>query len=233
MSRSSLSLLLCFAAVAPAFASDGGLNDLLQGMSGGVGGGAGGGGGGGGGCAPGQAYVPRTDYRPQANGCGPEGMRQRDGDQYGLHECCNGHDTCYSACGTSFSYCEKQFKKCMLDKCKSNKGGSHCVETANSFASMTGMFGRSFHQQGMQEACECVPKAQASKRNADYFVQFYETYVRCCGAPSRRSTHVFSPPCCVCACDMEGTTPTSWSSGTTDSTSSWVNQILRSIKSQR
>ncbi len=43
----------------------------------------------------GQVLVPKTDYRPAANGCGPTGMRQKNGDQWRLHECCNGHDTCY------------------------------------------------------------------------------------------------------------------------------------------
>ena len=65
-----------------------------------------GGGGGGGGkkqevCKKGQVMVPKTEYKPAANGCGPTGMRQREGDQWGLHECCNGHDTCYvRSCGS-------------------------------------------------------------------------------------------------------------------------------------
>lgn len=71
------------------------LGALLGGMQGGGRGGGRGGGGRQAGCPPGQVYIPRKEYRPQANGCGPAGMRQRDGDQYMLHECCNGHDTCY------------------------------------------------------------------------------------------------------------------------------------------
>ena len=43
----------------------------------------------------GQVLVPKTDYLPAANGCGPTGMRQKNGDRWRLHECCNGHDTCY------------------------------------------------------------------------------------------------------------------------------------------
>ena len=27
-----------------------------------------------------------------------------------------GHDTCYAACGVTFEYCEKAFKKCMAGK---------------------------------------------------------------------------------------------------------------------
>jgi hypothetical protein len=63
-----------------------------------LGGGAGGGGGRGGEqfCSKkGQVMVPKTDYLPAANGCGPTGMRQKNGDRWRLHECCNGHDTCY------------------------------------------------------------------------------------------------------------------------------------------
>jgi hypothetical protein len=156
----------------------GAINDLLQGLNGGAA--AGDGAAGGGGCPSGQAYVPRIDYRPEANGCGPAGMRQRDGDVYGLHECCNGHDTCYSACGTTFDYCEKQFKRCMQSKCKASKGGSHCEDTATAFAGMTAMFGQNFHQQGMQEACQCVPEAEASRQNTEYFVNFYKTCAQTC-----------------------------------------------------
>ena len=161
------------------------------------GGSSGGGAGDVGGGPQGQAYAPKKSYRPQANGCGPAGMRQRDGDQYGLHECCNGHDTCYSACGSDFQYCEKQFKKCMLGKCEQNNGGAHCAETANSFASMTGMFGRGFHQQGMDETCECVPTAQVDKRNAEYFVHFYKTCVR---PPARRDECMYVLPACPAEC---------------------------------
>lgn len=30
-----------------------------------------------------------------------------------LWRCCNSHDVCYASCGTTFKYCEKQFKNCM------------------------------------------------------------------------------------------------------------------------
>ena len=61
-----------------------------------LGGGAGGGGGQKAYCSKkGQVLVPKTDYFPAANGCGPTGMRQKNGDRWRLHECCNGHDTCY------------------------------------------------------------------------------------------------------------------------------------------
>ena len=40
-------------------------------------------------------------------------MRQRTGDKFELHHCCNAHDTCYAACGIEFEYCEQAFKKCM------------------------------------------------------------------------------------------------------------------------
>lgn len=60
--------------------------------------------------------------------------------------------------------------------CKAKSGGAQCVETANSFSGMTGMFGSSFHMNGMKEACDCVPEAKAPARYAEYITFIYETY---------------------------------------------------------
>lgn len=147
------------------------------------GGGAGRGGGGGGrgegpACPKGRSWVPKKNFMPQANGCGPAGMRQREGDVFRLHECCNGHDTCYASCGTPFNYCEKQFSRCMDKKCDAVPAGDKqkCLQLAKSFASMTQMFGSSFHESGMVESCECVPDADEPGKSEEYFVWFYKKY---------------------------------------------------------
>ena len=141
-----------------------------------LGGGGGPGGKGGSVCPKGQVLAPKPEYKPAVNGCGPTGMRNREGDKWRLHECCNGHDTCYAACGTSFSYCEKQFDTCLKDMCKTVDGGARCLETASSFSSMTRAFGSSFHANGMREACDCVPKKDAPRRYEEYVTHLYERY---------------------------------------------------------
>ena len=37
--------------------------------------------------------------------------------------CCNFHDVCFSTCGTSFEWCEKQFEQCMTRVCKKPDSG--------------------------------------------------------------------------------------------------------------
>lgn len=60
--------------------------------------------------------------------------------------------------------------------CDSVNGGGECKETANSFASMTAMFGKSFHDNGMREACDCVSEEEAPTRFNEYVKFMYETY---------------------------------------------------------
>jgi hypothetical protein len=60
--------------------------------------------------------------------------------------------------------------------CDSMKGGAECVETANSFASMTQMFGKSFHANGLREACDCVSTAEAPARFKEYVSFMYTEY---------------------------------------------------------
>jgi secretory phospholipase A2 len=69
-------------------------------------------------CPTGEAPVPKISYRPGVNGCGPTGLRDRSGDRFGMHECCNGHDTCYGSCGMAFSACETAFETCLTNKCR-------------------------------------------------------------------------------------------------------------------
>eukprot|EP01051_Picozoa_sp_SAG22_P008828 SAG22_NODE_696_length_7828_cov_35.057964_4_plen_281_part_00 len=131
-----------------------------------------------GGCPDGEVWMPKIDYRSSANGCGPQGMRQRNGDKWDFHMCCNGHDTCYAACGISFSYCEKAFKKCLAKKCEGvdEADAKDCKQTASSFASMTQMFGSGFFESGIAEACECKPADQKKEHLKDFLTQFYTRY---------------------------------------------------------
>lgn len=63
-----------------------------------------------------------------------------------------------------------------VQMCDSVSGGAECQETANSFASMTAMFGKSFHENGMRDACDCVSEEEAPGRFQDYVKFMYEKY---------------------------------------------------------
>eukprot|EP00439_Symbiodinium_sp_Y106_P084292 s167_g25.t1 len=110
-------------------------------------------------CPAGQS--PDQHSRMMANGCGPQGLVIKE--PHGLFRCCNGHDVCFSVCGTSHDFCEDQFSKCMQEVCQSPLSGEHqeCQKQAHSFSSMTKIFGSGFHKASQQDSCHCVPEDEA------------------------------------------------------------------------
>lgn len=155
------------------------LGDLMGGMQGGQGGGPGGRGGGGRGlCKTGEVAVPKEDNHKafSANGCGPQGMRIDE--EHGLFRCCNFHDICFSVCGTTHQWCEKQFEKCMRRVCKNPASGEKhaCKEQAQTFSSMTQMFGMGFHSTSQQASCTCVNKDLAHLTHRSYLTSFLKDY---------------------------------------------------------
>lgn len=130
-------------------------------------------------CEPGKEAVPLLDQHEKlsANGCGPQGLQIQE--PYGLYQCCNGHDVCFSICGTSHSFCESEFRSCMKQVCKKPRAGSkkECRNQAKTFSSLTMSFGLAFHQTSQKEACECLPKGEAvGRRHQEYLLAFYERY---------------------------------------------------------
>ena len=102
---------------------------------------------------------------------------------YGLYKCCNGHDLCFSTCGTKQSFCEKTFKSCMKQVC-AEKGEEReaCQKQADSLSGLTAAFGGSFHlksqtgdaEKGRIGACDCYPnQGAADERWNKLFAEFY------------------------------------------------------------
>lgn len=129
-------------------------------------------------CPKGRTRVPKDLdsilSRPRrnqfiANGCGPEGMQVEE--PFGLWQCCNGHDVCYSTCGASFQLCEDQFGRCMkgvCDRIQSPERARECHKQASSFTGMTGIFGKGSHASSQRDTCECKkkgPEADAAWRS--------------------------------------------------------------------
>mmetsp|Transcript_46480 Transcript_46480/g.85166 ORF Transcript_46480/g.85166 Transcript_46480/m.85166 type:complete len:315 (+) Transcript_46480:46-990(+) len=106
-----------------------------------------------------------------ANGCGPQGMVMKE--PYGLWRCCNRHDVCYSSCGASFEFCEKQFKQCMKKRCKQPMNREkewECEDQAKSMSSLTGVFGKEFHSGSAKQVCDCMDSEQEAKQRLQEWV---------------------------------------------------------------
>mmetsp|Transcript_25290 Transcript_25290/g.53709 ORF Transcript_25290/g.53709 Transcript_25290/m.53709 type:complete len:246 (+) Transcript_25290:236-973(+) len=129
-------------------------------------------------CEPGQVAVPKPGNHLNfvANGCGPEGLKIDE--KHGLYRCCNFHDVCFSVCGTTHEWCERQFKSCMKRVCKQPDSGDKegCKKQAQSFTSMTGAFGGAFHVTSQEASCECVPADKAPELHRSYLTTFLEEY---------------------------------------------------------
>eukprot|EP00933_Yihiella_yeosuensis_P066161 TRINITY_DN70266_c0_g1_i1.p1 TRINITY_DN70266_c0_g1~~TRINITY_DN70266_c0_g1_i1.p1 ORF type:complete len:327 (+),score=87.75 TRINITY_DN70266_c0_g1_i1:90-983(+) len=129
-------------------------------------------------CKSGKVPVPKLNMHTmfRANGCGPQGFQIPE--DFGLYKCCNGHDVCFTACGTSHQYCEDSFKQCMSKVCENPlKGGrKKCREQADSFTSLTKSFGGGFHLQSQKESCDCVKESKAQERHKQYLKHFYEKF---------------------------------------------------------
>ncbi|CAE8594857.1 unnamed protein product [Polarella glacialis] len=132
-------------------------------------------------CPFGKVVVPKMNQHTffAANGCGPQGMQIKE--SFGLHRCCNGHDVCFSVCGTSHKFCEDEFSSCMKQVCKKPLSGKKkaCKEQAQSFSSMTRAFGQGFHHSSQRETCDCVQKADGSaeaQRQREYLETFYSEF---------------------------------------------------------
>lgn len=127
-------------------------------------------------CSDGKISVPKKDSHKtfQANGCGPQGMQIKE--PHGLFRCCNFHDICFSVCGTTHDWCEKEFTKCMKRVCKKPESNDKesCEEQADSFSSLTKSFGAGFHQSSQKLSCKCTKKASAKKAHQKYLQAFLQ-----------------------------------------------------------
>lgn len=131
------------------------------------------------------APTENPDYKFECNGCGPKGMQVNE--NFGLYKCCNGHDLCYSTCGTTKEYCEKVFKSCMKSTCEKSFGHNpamkaDCEKQANSMTGLTAAFGGGFHtrsqtgnkETGQPGACDCYESEEkADERWLQKFTEFY------------------------------------------------------------
>lgn len=108
-----------------------------------------------------------------ANGCGAAGQPGK-ADGFGLHVCCNAHDICYSLCGASFSWCEKEFSSCLQGVCTAHADPVGCKEKANGFSEVTQSMGFGFWRGGQYENCECVNDQAVATRQHITLADFYK-----------------------------------------------------------
>jgi hypothetical protein len=109
--------------------------------------------------------VPRRNYRPTINGCGPSGYGWIIPDSYGeanFTPACNRHDRCYGTCNESRLKCDFLMRKSMQAACKraypgkaNTKVRRKCNGRARFYFNKVSAHGLSAFEDAQSEACTC------------------------------------------------------------------------------
>eukprot|EP00929_Paragymnodinium_shiwhaense_P073451 TRINITY_DN37428_c0_g1_i1.p1 TRINITY_DN37428_c0_g1~~TRINITY_DN37428_c0_g1_i1.p1 ORF type:complete len:301 (-),score=46.06 TRINITY_DN37428_c0_g1_i1:331-1185(-) len=153
-------------------------------------------------CPPGLIQVPkRLAALPpnffQCNGCGPQGMALDE--PFGLWVCCNRHDVCYSSCGTTFAFCEEEFKGCMNSVCEAghlpdveegDRTKSKCKDTAEGFLALTAMLGKGFHDKSQEVGCDCLGEEEKEAATERYELFLSDLYQHSQGVEKKAADEI-------------------------------------------
>jgi hypothetical protein len=120
--------------------------------------------------------VPKQNYTPSFNGCGPENgfvaVPQRPLNVATFTKACNAHDVCYGTCNRSKSKCDSDFFKDMAAICASDYptsgilnvlGRGVCLQLAATYANAVTLGGGSAFATGQSEGCDCCTQCPGSQ----------------------------------------------------------------------
>lgn len=112
--------------------------------------------------------VPKQNYTPSFNGCGPENgvvaVPQRPLNVATFTPACNGHDVCYGTCNSSKSTCDSDFFDGMAAICVRDYpatgvlsiiGQGLCLQLAATYATAVIVGGQGAFDTAQSEGCDC------------------------------------------------------------------------------
>jgi len=112
--------------------------------------------------------VPKEDYSPTYNGCGPDGLDYAIPDSlpgvYDFYGPCQKHDVCYGTCGKTQQQCDDDFLQGMLAYCSQRHGvrwstlGFECRRLAGVYHRAVAGSGLAAWKQAQVEGCDCCEK---------------------------------------------------------------------------
>merc|ERR1712130_524082 len=109
-------------------------------------------------CSNGATPIPKPNYTPTANGCGPSAFPLA-GPSFSFLECCNQHDYCYGTCGKTKSQCDADFYACTDCSCEAAYDNfleqDACEEVACAYFQAVDDFGCYSYTEGQKGACSC------------------------------------------------------------------------------
>ncbi len=138
-------------------------------------------------CKGGKKYlaVPKGKSKYKSSGCKSNGISMFDVNQMAgrkdpVTQCCDLRTACFSICGVSYKYCEKEFKKCSLTLCARELDPTKneaCTRSANLYE-MTMKLGGCKNFDDLQAAnCDCViGENRLEKKRLKALATFYKKH---------------------------------------------------------
>lgn len=138
-------------------------------------------------CKGGKNYlaVPKGKTKYKSSGCKSNGIsmfdvNQMQGRKDPVTECCDLRTACFSICGISFKFCEKEFEKCSATVCHRELDPSKkeaCTRSANLYK-MTMKLGGCKNFNDLQQAnCDCViGESRLEKKRLKALSTFYKKH---------------------------------------------------------
>lgn len=116
--------------------------------------------------------VARPGFRPNVNGCGPEGLGalvpDRTFDGANFTDECNQHDTCYGTCNSNKAACDRGLASSMVQECArafphtsgvegiiDQERRAACVLFAREYVEKVVKYGKGAHENAQKKACDC------------------------------------------------------------------------------
>lgn len=128
-------------------------------------------------CPRGEILAQKLDQQLVSNGCTKPDFLTVQGEEDFTH-CCDRHDVCYSTCGMTHSFCDEDFKKCMINLCdKVFPENAACKGAANTYSMGTSLFGADLFTEGQRDHCVCVNSDNLLSHYKTYAEQFYAQHV--------------------------------------------------------
>lgn len=127
-------------------------------------------------CVGPQVLVQKQSPLPSSNGCSkPSGLTV--GGEEDFTYCCDRHDVCYSSCGMSKDFCEKDFGKCMKNLCHTAfPSNPACPGAAQMYQMGTTMFGVKGFGELQNDYCTCIDRTNVIDHYRKLFRDIYQTH---------------------------------------------------------
>jgi len=135
-------------------------------------------------CPKDENPVPKSPLELQSSGCssiGGGGLSMNfngnaNSGEMEISSCCDSFHACNQICGTTKSFCEDSFTKCMDAKCKMSSQKDECTKAASTKKLMLQLSNCNDFNEGQKKSCTCVKTDDADAKRKEVIEDFYQTY---------------------------------------------------------